>query len=192
MQSLDPICIAQDVTVFLDDIGAASITPDDVDNGSSVGCVDDHSLSLDIDMFDCTDVGTPVAVMLTVEDLNMTTSATCVSMVTVLDTLDPTAMCENITLSCDEFTGDLSDIGGLTANDNCSMAMIDTMILVDGSNTCGIGIITRRFTITDATGNTATCDQVITINGEVDPFSLEDITFPPTPLLVEDCNISRS
>ncbi|NVK85102.1 MAG: DUF5011 domain-containing protein [Cytophagia bacterium] len=52
----DPVAIAQDITVQLDANGNATITPEDIDNGSS----DDSNnvtLSLDITDFDCDDVG---------------------------------------------------------------------------------------------------------------------------------------
>ncbi len=48
-----PVC--QSVTVYLDASGNASITPDDIDNGSSDAC-GIASISLDNDAFDCTDL----------------------------------------------------------------------------------------------------------------------------------------
>ncbi|MEM7374562.1 MAG: ELWxxDGT repeat protein [Bacteroidota bacterium] len=59
-----PDIVTQDITVSLDPFGQASISPADIDNGSSdVYGLD--SLFLDIDQFDCDDVGSPVLVTLT-------------------------------------------------------------------------------------------------------------------------------
>ena len=58
--------IARDITVQLGADGQATISPQDLDNGSAYGC--DGSipeLSLDIATFDCSNVGTPITVTLT-------------------------------------------------------------------------------------------------------------------------------
>lgn len=189
-----PVCSAQDITIYVDETGTVSITPQDVDNGSSAGCNEMFTLSLDRMDFNCADIATsPVLVTLTVTDQDMNDTQ-CAANVTVLDTIPPMVMCENLTLSCLDFNGDTSGLGGLTVSDNCmgSVTNIDTMILVDGTNVCGIGTITRRFTVTDAEGNVATCDQIIDIVGEDVPFDEMDITFPSSPLLVEDCTADIS
>ncbi|NNF34880.1 MAG: HYR domain-containing protein [Saprospiraceae bacterium] len=190
----EPVCSAEDITIYVDETGNVSITPEDIDNGSSAGCNEMFTLSLDRMDFTCADISTsPVLVILTVTDQDMNETM-CAANVTVLDTIPPTIMCENLTLFCYEFDGDFSRVGGLTFSDNCmgSVTDIDTMILVDGTNVCGIGTVTRRFTVTDAEGNMATCDQIIDIVGEEDPFDEMDITFPTSPLLVEDCTADIS
>ncbi|MEZ4776653.1 MAG: cohesin domain-containing protein [Bacteroidia bacterium] len=64
-----PVVLTQPVTVELDVNGQASIVPADVDNVSYDQC-GIATRTLDIDQFDCTDVGTPVTVTLTVTDVN--------------------------------------------------------------------------------------------------------------------------
>jgi len=54
--NVPPVAVCQDITVQLDANGDASITPADVDGGSSDAC-GIASLSVDIDTFDCSDVG---------------------------------------------------------------------------------------------------------------------------------------
>jgi hypothetical protein len=71
-----------------------------------------------------------------------------------------------------------------------SVTNIDTMILVDATNVCGIGTVTRRFVVMDAEGNIDSCDQVIDILGEEVPFDETDITWPEAMVLVEDCTAS--
>ena len=50
-----PVAVCQDITVELDGTGNASITPNDIDNGSSDNC-GSVTLSLDNDSFDCSDM----------------------------------------------------------------------------------------------------------------------------------------
>jgi len=114
-----PTAIAQDVTVQLDVTGNASITTQDIDNGSS----DDSgsvTLSLNQINFDCTDVGVNT-VTLTVTDPAGNT-ATATATVTVLDVLLIDAQddlftldnCEPITFSAADLLGNDTDPYGET------------------------------------------------------------------------------
>lgn len=81
-----PVAVCQDITVTLDNTGNASITPADINNGSSDNCAPASVLgyALDITDFDCGDVGTPVVVELTVTD-PCTNAGTCNATVTVVE-----------------------------------------------------------------------------------------------------------
>src|SRR5690606_25058760 len=94
-----PIVVTQDITVQLDGSGAASIVPGDIDNGSSDNCAI-ASMSLDITSFDCSDVGSPVTVTLTVVDVNGN-SASQTAVVTVEDTVAPIVVTQDITVQLD-------------------------------------------------------------------------------------------
>ncbi|BFP39454.1 hypothetical protein FGF1_02990 [Flavobacteriaceae bacterium GF1] len=73
---------AKDITVWLDTNGQATISPGDVDNGSTYGgCNKSPSLSLDRDTFTCDDVRAPVTVTLTAA--HGTNIATATALVTV-------------------------------------------------------------------------------------------------------------
>jgi len=63
----DPTVLTQDITVELDENGEASITADQIDNGSTNNC-NIESLALDVTEFDCTNVGVNT-VTLTVTDV---------------------------------------------------------------------------------------------------------------------------
>ncbi|GAA4273182.1 hypothetical protein GCM10022258_24760 [Aquimarina gracilis] len=76
----DFVAIARNIIVQLDANGGATISPEDINNGS-YGCGGSPNLSLDIDSFDCDDVGTPVTVTLTAAQGDQTATAT--AMVTV-------------------------------------------------------------------------------------------------------------
>ncbi len=80
------VAIARDINVQLDANGRTTISPGDIDNGS-YGCDSTPELSLDIDTFDCSNVGTPVMVTLTASQGDRTSTAT--AMVTVFGNCGP-------------------------------------------------------------------------------------------------------
>ena len=98
IDSVSPSALCQNLTVYLDASGNATIFPADVDNGSSDGC-GFPNLSLDVSSFTCMDIGANT-VILTATDGSGNTS-TCTSTVTVLDTMSPTALCQNLTVYLD-------------------------------------------------------------------------------------------
>ncbi|MDX1701050.1 MAG: hypothetical protein R3250_10550, partial [Melioribacteraceae bacterium] len=80
--TVDPVAIAQDITVQLDASGAVTIVPADIDHGSNDAC-GIADLSLDITSFDCSNIGANT-VTLTVTDNNNNIS-TATATVTVED-----------------------------------------------------------------------------------------------------------
>ena len=180
--NIDPTAACQDITIQLDANGDASISTLDIDNGSSDACgiasitLDGATSSLD---FDCSNIGT-TTVTLTVTDVNNNVS-TCTADVTIEDTVDPTAVCQDITVQLDP-SGVLTilsaDIDG-GSSDNCGAVTLT----IDGGNgsqsfACSdVGTTTVTLTVTDANGNESTCDAAGTIEDNVDPTAAcQDIT----------------
>ncbi|GAA3605312.1 gliding motility-associated C-terminal domain-containing protein [Flavivirga amylovorans] len=94
------VAIAKDITVWLDADRLATISPEDVNDGSNYGCGNIPELSLDRDTFDCDDVGTPITVTLTAEQGSNT--ATARALVTVEVPLDNlVAIAKDITVQLD-------------------------------------------------------------------------------------------
>src|SRR5205823_2281977 len=93
-----PVAVCQDLTVQLDATGHASITPAQINNGSSDAC-GIASLSLNQTNFDCANIGANT-VTLTVTD-NNGNSSTCTATVTVVDSIPPVAVCQDLTLQLD-------------------------------------------------------------------------------------------
>ena len=115
---IDPTAICQNIAIQLDASGNATITANDVDNGSNDNC--SVTLSASPLTFDCTNVGSNT-VTLTATDPSGNTDD-CTATVTVEDDIDPTATCVDITVQLDA-TGNASivsaDIDG-GSTDNCS------------------------------------------------------------------------
>src|SRR6185436_10885662 len=105
-----------------------------------------------------------------------TNSASCVQIITVLDTIPPVITCPpNFSVQClsavPPCAGSLAAflaLGG-TASDNCDTNL--TYTCTDGPLIGGIcgGTIFRTHTVTDDCTNSASCVQIITVNDTIPP-----------------------
>ena len=164
-----PVAVCENITVQLDDTGNASITANDIDDGSSDAC-GIQSLEIDVEAFTCANVGTNNLV-LTVTDNNGNTS-TCDAVVTVEDNVAPVAVCQNVTVQLDA-SGNASittaDINN-GSSDACGIASLSLdQTDFDCSN---VGTNTVTLTVTDNNGNTSTCDAVVTVEDNVAPVAV--------------------
>ena len=174
LDTIKPMPICQDITVYLDVVGMASIASSDIDNGSTDAC-GIKTMTIDSSNFDCTEIGINM-VKLTVTD-NNDNVATCMSEVTVLDTIPPTAICQDITVYLD-VTGNVS-ISENDINNGSSDACGIQSISIDSSNfDCAeVGMNTVLLTITDVNGNVDTCSSVVTVLDTISPTAIcQDIT----------------
>ncbi len=159
IDDLAPNAIAADLTIQLDGTGSASITPDQIDGGSTDNC--SFTLTASPTSFDCSNLGTN-AVILTVEDVAGNVS-TAVANVTVEDNIAPLAVANDITIELDAagnatITPLMLDGG---SSDNCSIAQ---MTLDISSFSCAdLGSNTVTLTVTDVAGNTDTESATVTV-----------------------------
>ncbi|MBW6502321.1 MAG: hypothetical protein K0B05_13095, partial [Bacteroidales bacterium] len=86
--NIAPQITCRNITVYLDKTGSASVAPADLDNGSTDNCAGSLMLYLSRTEMNCSDIGAPVPVTLTGTDA-AGNSASCISQVTVLDTIAP-------------------------------------------------------------------------------------------------------
>ena len=167
--TIGPTVICQDLTVQLDSSGNASITPEQVDNGSSDAC-GIATMTLDLDTFDCSDVGVNT-VTLMVTDYNGNSSS-CTATVTVEDTHPPEAICQDLTVQLDA-----NGVGFITAaqvdngsNDVCGIATVNVTPNTFDCNDVGINTVTLL--ITDMSGNSSSCNATITVEDNVVPDAI--------------------
>ncbi|MEX2597798.1 MAG: LamG domain-containing protein, partial [Salibacteraceae bacterium] len=163
------VCTAP-FTIQLDANGEASITVNDIDDGSFDPCGID-SITIDKSTFTCADVG-PNTITLTITALNGNTD-TCTTIVTVEDTIDPVAQCvAPFTIQLD-VNGQASITPAMIDNgstDNCAIA---SLTLDTTDFTCAdLGANTVTLTVTDTNGNTATCTTVVTVEDTVAPEAI--------------------
>ena len=171
--SIAPTAVGQDITVQLDATGNATITTGDIDNGSSDNC-GAPTLSLDVTTFGCADVG-PNTVTLTATD-SSSNSDTATVTVTVEDNINPTAVCQDITIQLDA-TGNASIVAGDIDNgssDNCSVSLSAD---VTSFTAADLGANTVTLTVTDPSGNTAVCTATVTVEDSIAPTAVcQDFT----------------
>ena len=169
-----PVASCRDITVSLTG-NSVTINPEQVDGGSLVECSFDGLFFSNVspNTFDCTDVG-PQLVTLTITASNGF-SDDCAATITVVDNTPLTVTCPApAAAECGAATDPLNT-GTATGSDNCGTAIItrsDSFAAACGNT----GVITRTWTATDASGNSSSCDQIITI---VD-------TRPPTIVIPPD------
>ncbi|MDB4591457.1 HYR domain-containing protein, partial [Flavobacteriaceae bacterium] len=175
-----PTAVCQDITVQLDATGNVTITAADVDNGSSDACGGAVTLALTpSSSFDCNDLGANT-VTLFVTDASGNSSF-CTATVTVEDSVAPTITCaadQTQNLDAGLCTADVT-VAGPTISDNCSVASItnDFNNTADASDDYPLGTTTVTWTLTDGSGNTATCTQDIVITDNQAPVAVcQDIT----------------
>ncbi|MEL6392941.1 MAG: HYR domain-containing protein, partial [Bacteroidota bacterium] len=125
--------------VFLDDNGDASISFADIDNGSSDNC-EISSLVLDDSTFTCADAGMTQLVVLTATDA-AGNQDTCQTPVTVRDTILPALVCQNVTYNLDA-NGEFTLFLGLVVQD-IIVSSTDNCELIDGQ--AGIGVSQFQF-----------------------------------------------
>lgn len=160
-----------DVTVYLDGSGNASITTADVDNNSGTACGVAFTLSLDNSTFNCSNLG-PNTVNLTATETVSTNSDVAAATVTVLDTISPTAVVQNITvpLNSSGIATIIADDIDNGSSDNCSG--FTTSIDISSFDCSDIGVVPVTLTIQDASGNTKTAIASVTIVDNLAPVAI--------------------
>ena len=190
---VDPEAICQTTTI---DIGNGPVTIDTtyINDGSYDEGVGIDTMFLNQYIFDCDDLGTP-SVTLTVVDKNGN-EGTCNVNITVEDNVDPYANCiADTTLYLDD-DGLASLIAADFDNgstDTCTL--IAPAINHDGLFDCdSIGDITVTLTVEDLSGNSSTCDVIVTVADSTPPdvitqaFTLELGVDGTATLLTSDIN----
>ena len=161
-----PFCNA--ITVQLNAAGFVTIDANDVGGTSGDDC-GIQSMTVIPSLFTCEDIATnPNIATLIVTDVNGNI-ATCDAEVTVVDDIDPTALCQDITIELDA-----NGVASLTALDiddgsfdNCDVASLDISDSLFGC--ANVGDNTVVLTVTDGAGQTSTCMANVHVQDPVAP-----------------------
>ena len=164
--NMAPTVIAQDMTVELDVSGVASISIEDIDNGSYDNCAID-TRQLDATSFDCLDVGDN-NVTLTVTDVNGN-EAQQTAIVTVEDNIGPTVITQDtlIELNPDGEANVTSLEIDNGSDDNCAIDTYDLDQSFFDESDIGENVVT--LTVTDVHGNATSETAIVTIADNTPP-----------------------
>lgn len=172
--TIAPMVICQDITIHLDSLGLAVIEATDVDGGSSDA---DGIVSYEVsqDSFTCSHVGNNL-IILTVTDSNNNVD-TCTATVTVVDTIAPVALCQNISVYLDSMGMTSISAAAVNAGSNTACGL-DTVYIDQSDFDCGaLGANTVHLTAVDINGNASTCSSIVTIIDTIAPIAVcQDIT----------------
>ncbi|MCK9411769.1 MAG: HYR domain-containing protein [Prolixibacteraceae bacterium] len=175
-----PTVLTKNISVQLDNAGTASITADQINNGSSDNCTI-ASKVVSPSTFNCSNVGTN-NVILTVTDVNGKVS-TGTAVVTVQDVTKPTITdVADKTVNCQDDNTSVAT-GVATGTDNCGPVTItQSETSTKGTDPLLASfynyVITRTWKATDVTGNFSTSVQVITVQDVTKPIitDVADVT----------------
>ena len=165
-----PTIRTRNIRLALDSNGTASITPQQADGGS-VSNAGNLSLSLNRTAFSCSDIGSPVTVMLTGTDSNGQSDSATAS-ITVVDSTPPTVTAPQDQQFCYSNSGTYS-IPALTATDNCGIAVVSYTVTgatsriataSDASGAFNPGTSRIIWTVTDVHGNVTMDTTTIQVN----------------------------
>jgi hypothetical protein len=165
-----PTVKTQNIQVSLDSSGKASVTAQQVDNGS-VSYSGTLSLSLDKTNFTCADTGAPITVTLTATD-SAGHSSTGTAQITVTDNQLPVLTAPSAQVFCYSVSGSYP-VPALNASDNCGIATVSYTVSgatsrsgsgTDASGTFNAGQSTITWTVTDVHGNTSTATTAVTVD----------------------------
>jgi gliding motility-associated-like protein len=185
-----PTVVCKNDTIYLTPFGTASL-----DTSYTIDTIFDntliHSVWISQTTFTCIEVGINNVTMYA-QDTNRNIDS-CVSRITVLDTLAPIIVCRNITIQLDsngEASISATDVDGGTS-DNCSLASLS--INQTSFNCSHIGVNQITLTAVDVNGNVSTCQATVTVEDNIAPIiycptSSKDIVVRNTTcsVLVED------
>jgi len=163
-----PNVIAKNVTVILDSLGSVTIPADSMDNGSSDAC-GILLINANDTVFDCSDVGSPVQVVLNVADVN-TNFDTAHAYVTVLDQAIPALHAYNaLTVYLDvngQYTLTSAEMDSASF-DACGIAYTLDTFNFDCNNHAAPVMVT--LTGTDPSGNTSSDSTLVTVLDTLPP-----------------------
>ncbi|MEQ1745492.1 MAG: T9SS type A sorting domain-containing protein [Saprospiraceae bacterium] len=147
---------------------SVTVTVANVNDNSTAGC-GLQSISVSPNTFNCSHAGTQQTVTLTVTDINGN-SDNCQATVTVVDNIPPTIFCPNtVTVTCSIYVPAVN-LSAAFASDNCGTPVKSHVGDATTNQTCANRkTITRTYRATDASGNSSTCSQVITVFDNVAP-----------------------
>jgi regulation of enolase protein 1 (concanavalin A-like superfamily) len=165
-----PVAVCNDLTVYLGNAGndsQATITFDDIAGGSydQCGIIDQYIQKTN---FNCNNLGDN---QVYIEVYDSGDFDYCTSTVTVVDTIAPEAICQDVSIQLDD-NGQASTTAAAVNNASTDNCTISSYSLSQTSFDCSdIGENTVILSVTDESGNTGTCSATVTVEDNTPPLA---------------------
>jgi hypothetical protein len=175
IDNIPPVANCNNITVYLEGDGTYELTEADLTAlsiGTTDNCSDEFEITASQDNFQCQMNLGDNSVLVTVEDAYGTNS-TCMATVTVIDSIAPTAVCNDITVNL--FTTGIITLSNAHINsiaagssDNCAINFSVNMNSFTCANTGDNPVL---LTVTETVGNQLqdTCTATVTVNDVLPP-----------------------
>ncbi len=161
-----PLAACQDFTLELNSDGLATLSPSDINGGSTDNCEID-TYSADKTSFGIADIGLNT-VTLTVTDIHGI-SSTCTATVNVTDGVAPEAVCTDIEVALDE-NGVATIVAGDLDGGSSDASGIAEFSASQTSFSCAdLGENSVMLTVTDSNGNSSSCSATVTVVDTLGP-----------------------
>ena len=186
VDNLGPEVSCMDITLQLDGNGEVSIDLEDIAIISDNCGILNEAVS--IEMFNCEDIGAPVPVIVSAQDVNGNTSS-CEVLVTVLDELPPVLTCPEDQTVAPGVGGlfevpDYWAVGDATAFDNCTDPLTEFSQVPAPGTFLSDGTYPVTLTVGDEYGNLTECTFEVTVDstlGVVDRSLDNTVKLYPNP-----------
>lgn len=174
--NIPPEAFCQNIKVYLDENGKASIDVNQINKYSEGFCKIDTMYLSKYD-FDCANVGINTLILTVIDSKGLHDS--CVTQVTVLDTISPIVFCRGpFEIQLDENTEYKFTLAEVleSVEDNCKK--IDTLYVFPHELDCDqIGVTTITLMAIDMYGNSSYCQSEVMIYGNSPPTVVNDSAF---------------
>lgn len=187
VDTIAPIARCQNITTYLNVSGLATITSNQIDNGSTDNCGID-TIMVTPNTFTCNDTGSNIVTLIVIDSSGNIDS--CNATVTVMDTIPPTVICQNLSIYLDSngmASISVSDINN-GSTDNCGLMSLS---ISDSVFSCSdIGINTIWLIGTDNNGNSDSCSATVNVLDTISPWFLTCNNSIITDTLDGDCSFA--
>ena len=164
-----PHAFCKSATIYLNAAGTATLVPADIDNGS-YSLIGISSRTVSQGTFNCSHVGDNFDTLTVYNSFNR--SASCVATVTVMDTISPTAIAQNVDiyLNANGIATTTASAVNNASYDNCSIASLS---LSSTSFSCAnVGNNGVTLTVLDVNGNSSVAYATVIVHDTISPTAI--------------------
>lgn len=174
VDNISPTIVLNEVVAYLDDLGEATISINDLEGGSYDNCDNDFNLTLSDSVFTYADVGVNTVIYSISNSLGESVSIN--ASIEVRDTVAPFINSQDLTLYLDN-DGELVVTASMFNNGTTDNSLIYTLDISDAFFTCNdLGVNNLDLVATDNYNNTSVASVQLTVKDHFDPVAItEDI-----------------